>query len=80
MKSPLIYPNSIRKIVEIDSHIGCSIAGLAADAKLLIERARVDAQQHRFTYDEAMSVESIAYSTSSVALRFGEDRDDDTLV
>ena len=42
--SPLIEPSSIEKIVEIDSHIVCAMSGLIADARTLIDRARVDAQ------------------------------------
>lgn len=42
--SPLIIPASIEKIVEIDSHIACAMSGLIADAKTLIDRARVEAQ------------------------------------
>ena len=37
-------PSSIEKIVEIDSHIGCAMSGLTADARTMIERARVEAQ------------------------------------
>ena len=42
--SPLIIPTSIEKIVEIDTHISCAMSGLIADAKTLIDRARVEAQ------------------------------------
>ena len=43
--------------MEIDSHIGAAMSGLAADARSLIDHARVEAQNHRFTYNEAMRVE-----------------------
>ncbi|KFW82562.1 Proteasome subunit alpha type-5, partial [Manacus vitellinus] len=42
--SPLMEPSSIEKIVEIDSHIGCAMSGLIADAKTLIDKARVETQ------------------------------------
>ena len=64
------------------------MSGLIADARTLIERARVEAQNHwsvyfdssihvirnisRFTYNESMKVESITSSVSSLALAFGE--------
>ena len=35
-------------------------------------------QQHRFTYNEAMPVESCVQSLCDLALRFGEDEDDDS--
>ena len=34
-------------------------------------------QQHRFTYNEAMPVESCTQALSDLALRFGEDDDDE---
>ncbi|MBV95811.1 Proteasome subunit alpha type-5, partial [Eschrichtius robustus] len=43
--SPLMEPSSIEKIVEIDAHIGCAMSGLIADAKTLIDKARVETQQ-----------------------------------
>ena len=48
--SPLIIPNSIEKIVEIDSHISCAMSGLIADAKTLIDRARVEAQVNSMVF------------------------------
>ena len=43
----LVYPqepSSIQKIAEIDTHIGVAMSGLTADAKTLIDRARVETQ------------------------------------
>eukprot|EP01127_Copromyxa_protea_P003022 TRINITY_DN12903_c0_g1_i1.p1 TRINITY_DN12903_c0_g1~~TRINITY_DN12903_c0_g1_i1.p1 ORF type:complete len:251 (+),score=67.29 TRINITY_DN12903_c0_g1_i1:27-779(+) len=75
--SPLLLPSSIEKVVELDSHIGCAMSGLTADARTLIDHARVDAQNYRFTYDEPISVQSLTQSVCDLALRFGEDRDDE---
>jgi len=74
--SPLIIPQSIEKIVEIDSHISCAMSGLIADAKTLIDKARVEAQNHWFSYDEKMSVESVTQAVSDLALAFS-DQDDE---
>lgn len=74
--STLIIPNSIEKIVEVDSHISCAMSGLIADSKTLIDRARVEAQNHWFNYDEKMSVESVTQSVSDLALAFS-DQDDE---
>lgn len=71
--SPLIEPSSIEKVFEIDSHIGCAMSGLIADSKTMIDRARVEAQHHWFTYDEKMSVESVTKAISNLALQFGEE-------
>lgn len=74
--SPLLEPWSIEKIMEIDEHIGCAMSGLVADAKMLIDHARAETQQHRFTYNEAMPLESVTQSLCDLALRFGEDSDE----
>jgi len=70
--SCLIEPQSIEKILEIDSHIGCASSGLMADARTLIDHARVEAQNYRFTFNEQMAVESVVESISDLALDFSE--------
>lgn len=57
--SHLIEPQSIEKIFKLDDHIGCATSGLVADARVLVDRARVDAQMNRITYDEPIEVESM---------------------
>jgi 20S proteasome subunit alpha 5 len=42
--SPLLEKTSVEKIMEIDSHIAASMSGLTADARTMIEHARVEAQ------------------------------------
>ncbi|MEJ2249234.1 MAG: archaeal proteasome endopeptidase complex subunit alpha [Candidatus Lokiarchaeota archaeon] len=44
------------KIFKIDDHIGVAIAGLTADARVLIDKARVQAQVHILSYDEKITV------------------------
>jgi len=44
------------KIFKVDDHIGVSIAGLTADARVLIDRARIQAQINILSYDEKISV------------------------
>jgi len=72
--SPLLEASSIEKIMEIDSHIGCTMSGLTADARTMIEHARVECQNHRFNYDEPMKIEACTQAICDLALRFGEDR------
>ena len=55
----LIVPKSANKIYEIDSHIIASVAGIISDARVLIERSQVFAQQHRVTYDSPVEPELI---------------------
>jgi proteasome alpha subunit len=60
--SKLIIPESLKKIFEIDEHVAVTASGLIADARRLVETARVDAQRHRITYNEMATVETIARS------------------
>jgi len=57
--APLIDMNSIEKIYLIDTHIGASFAGLAADGRVLIDYARKVAMNYRFIYDEPIDVELV---------------------
>lgn len=43
----------------MDAHIGVAMSGLTADARTLIDHGRVEAQQHAFTYNEPIPVESL---------------------
>lgn len=52
-------PESVEKIFVIDEHIGAAIAGLTADARVLVDQARVQAQVNKLSYDEPISVESL---------------------
>jgi 20S proteasome alpha/beta subunit len=38
-----------------------------------VDHARVEAQNHRFTYDEQITVESVTQAVSDLSLKFGED-------
>lgn len=71
--SPLIEPSSIQKVFEIDTKLGCAMSGLIADSKTMVDRARVEAQNHWFMYDEQMGVESVTKAISNLALQFGEE-------
>jgi len=75
--STLLEPSSIEKVAEVDTHVGVAMSGLTADARTLIDHARVESQQHRFTYNEPMPVESITQSLCDLALQFGEDDSDE---
>ena len=58
-RSKLIEPTSIEKIFKIDSHIGCATSGLVADARALVDRARIECQVNAFNYSEDMAVETL---------------------
>ncbi len=50
----LIIPSSVEKIFQIDTHIGATSAGIISDARILIERSQVKAQQYFVQYDSAI--------------------------
>lgn len=58
--SRLVEAESIEKIFQIDDHIGAATSGLVADARSLVDRARVEAQVNRVSYDELIGVEVIS--------------------
>lgn len=60
INSRLLEANSIEKIFRIDGHIGVASSGLVGDARALVDRARVEAQINRVTYDEPIDVETLA--------------------
>ena len=55
----LVVPEAIEKIFQIDDHIISTAAGILSDARVLIERAQLKAQQHRVTYDSPIDTLSV---------------------
>ncbi len=56
---PLIVAESVEKIFQIDGHMGAAAAGILSDARVLIERAQMRAQQHKVTFDSDIDVLSV---------------------
>ena len=56
---PLIVPEAVEKVWQIDDHIATAAAGIVSDARVLVERAQLKAQQHRVTYDTPIDMISI---------------------
>jgi len=66
----LIVSSSASKIHEIDTHIISSVAGIMSDARVLIEKAQILAQQHRITYDSPIETESVIKEISDLKQQF----------
>lgn len=58
------------KIGLIDDHVCLAFAGLNADARILIDKARLEAQSHRLTVEDAVSIEYITKYVASVQQRY----------
>lgn len=59
MRSRLVEMKTIEKIFIIDDHIGCATSGLVADARTLVDYARILAQIERIMYSEKIPVETL---------------------
>lgn len=55
----LLIPESVVKIFKIDDKIATTFSGLTSDARVLVKRCRVEAQQNKLTYGENIDVEGI---------------------
>ena len=69
-KDKLVIEDSANKINEVDEHILAVSAGITSDARVLIEKARILAQQHRVTFDSAPSTESIVRDIADIKQQF----------
>ncbi|MFH1257744.1 MAG: archaeal proteasome endopeptidase complex subunit alpha [Candidatus Micrarchaeota archaeon] len=58
--SSLIVPESHEKIFQIDKHIVAASSGLIADARKLVDFARLEAQRHRIVFGTEIPIESLA--------------------
>ena len=54
--SKLMIPSAIEKMFKIDDHIAVTAAGIISDARVLVDRAQLKAQQHAVTYDSKIDV------------------------
>merc|ERR1711909_218628 len=50
---------TVRKIALLDNHVMMAFAGLTADARIIINRARIECQSHKLTVEDPVTVEYI---------------------
>jgi len=72
VKDRLISDNYATKIYEIDSNIVAAAAGILSDARVLIDKARLIAQQHRVTYDEEIEVEAVIREIANIKQAYSQ--------
>ncbi len=59
IRSKLMIPEAIEKMFLIDDHIAATASGIISDARVLVDRAQVKAQQHAVTYDSKIDILSV---------------------
>ncbi|KAL2103630.1 hypothetical protein ACEWY4_000498 [Coilia grayii] len=61
---------TVRKICILDDNVFMAFAGLTADARIVINRARVGCQSHRLTVEDPVTVEYITRFISNLKQRY----------
>lgn len=62
--SKMLEPGSNRRIYTVDKHVGLTFAGLTADARALVNRARSEAKQYKSFYQLAIPTHVLSERTS----------------
>src|SRR3989338_5798737 len=57
--SKLLVPEAIEKMFVIDDHVAAAASGIISDARVLVDRAQMRAQQHSVTYDSKVDTLSL---------------------
>lgn len=70
VNEPLIIPASVEKVFQVDDHIGATASGILSDGRILIDRARLIAQQHRVTYDEPVDTTTLVRDICDIKQSF----------
>nr|XP_002121650.1 proteasome subunit alpha type-7 [Ciona intestinalis] len=61
---------TVRKICTIDDHVCMAFAGLTADARVIVNKARIECQSHRLTVEDPVTVEYITRYIATVKQRY----------
>jgi len=66
ISSKLLVYESMKKVYRIDDHIAATASGLVADARRLVDIARLEAQKHKLQYNEPIGVEMLSRHLSDL--------------
>ena len=69
LQDPRITPS---KICKVDNHALLAFAGLNADARILVDKARVEAQSHRLTLEDAVTTEYLTKYVAGVQQKYSQ--------
>ncbi|WVQ80579.1 hypothetical protein IAT38_002684 [Cryptococcus sp. DSM 104549] len=63
-------PRTVRKVAMLDDHVCVAFAGLTADGRILIDKARIECQSHRLTVEDPVSIEYITKFVAGVQQKY----------
>jgi 20S proteasome alpha/beta subunit len=58
------------KIQVLDTHVALAFAGLNADARILVDKARLEAQSHRLSVEDPVTIDYITKYVAGVQQRY----------
>ncbi|CAG7727058.1 unnamed protein product [Allacma fusca] len=61
---------TVRKICLLDDHVVMAFAGLTADARILVNRARIECQSHKLTVEDPVTLEYITRYIAELKQRY----------